>query len=365
VPGNTIGTLFRVTTFGESHGAAVGAVVDGCPAGVELRVEGIQAALDRRRPGQSEVTSERNEADTVQIMSGVFEGKTLGTPIALLAFNQDSRPEDYAHLKDIYRPSHADFTTEKKYGVRDYRGGGRSSARETWARVAAGAVAASLLKQLHGIEIIAFVSQVHSVRADVSGAGLSRADVDATAVRCPDLAAAEKMERAILEAKASGDSLGGVISCVVSGTPIGLGEPVFDKLSARLASAMMSINATKGFEYGLGFRATELKGSEHNDAFRSKGTGRVQQETNRAGGILGGMSSGELITFNVAFKPTSTIAKPQSTTDKDGNELTLEVKGRHDPCVLPRAVPIVEAMAALTLADLMLIARGTKSLLVD
>lgn len=352
---STFGRLFRVTTFGESHGPGVGAVIDGCPPGLILAEDLIQRDLDRRRPGQGALTTGRQEADRVEILSGVEGGRTLGTPIALLVRNRDQRPGDYADLAAAPRPSHADFTVEQKYGVRPASGGGRASARETVGRVAAGAVAAHWLQQNFGVEVVAWVEQVSTLGpARVDAATLARAGVDAHPTRCPDPALAPAMEQAITAAKADGDSLGGVIAGVCRGVPAGWGEPVFDKLEAMLAHALLSLPATKGFEIGSGFAGTRLRGSEHNDAFVAR-DGRLGTATNRSGGVQGGISNGEPVTFRVAFKPPATIARVQRTAGYDGAELDLTGHGRHDPCVLPRAVPIVEAMAALVLADLALI----------
>lgn len=349
MPGNTFGNLFRLTTFGESHGAAIGGIIDGCPSGLELDLDAVQLALDRRKPGQSALTTQRKESDTVQWLSGIFDGKTTGTPIGFLIVNADQNSKDYDHLAEAYRPSHADFTYEQKYGHRDFRGGGRSSARETACRVVAGAVAAQLLKA-QGVEIMAFVSQVHNVYlpVEVETDLMKRYD---SPVRCPHDETAAQMIAAIEKARDAGDSLGGVVSGLVTGVPPGWGEPVFDKLHADLAKAMVSINAVKGFEIGSGFAGTRMKGSEHNDAFYRSETGNVRTRTNFSGGIQGGISNGEDLTFRVAFKPTATLLQTQQTIDKRGNSIALEGKGRHDPCVLPRAVPIVEAMAALVLAD--------------
>jgi chorismate synthase len=355
--GNVFGRLFRLTTFGESHGAGVGCVIDGCPPRLELGEADIQRDLDRRRPGLNRLMSARQEEDRVEILSGVFEGKTLGSPIALLVRNQDARPQDYDALRDVYRPSHADFTQEAKYGIRNWRGGGRVSARETVGRVAGGAVARQLLHTECGVEIVSCVERIHSIRARVDPAALDRDAVEASLVRCPDPEAAAAMEAAILAVRTEGDSLGGVILGVVRGAPAGWGAPVFGKIEADLAAGMLSIPAVKGFEIGSGFAGTEMKGSEHNDAFRMQG-GRVRTETNRSGGVQGGITNGEDIVFRVAFKPTATIRKPQRTVTRDGQETTVDVRGRHDPCVLPRAVPIVEAMAALVLADHYLRHRG-------
>ena len=348
--GSTYGKIFNISTFGESHGKGVGVVIDGCPSGVEFDLDAIQDELDRRKPGQSRITTQRKEADTVEVLSGIFEGKTTGTPIALVIMNEDQRSKDYSHIADKYRPSHADYTYDVKYGNRDYRGGGRSSARETAARVAAGAIARKILHD-QGIAIKAYVSQVGTLKLDKSYQELdldSRYDND---VRCPDKEMAQKMFDYIDETRKKGDSIGGIITCVASGVPAGWGEPVFDKLHAELGKAMLSINAVKGFEYGSGFEGVKLYGSEHNDEFFTDGNGKVLTSTNHAGGILGGISNGQDIYFNVAFKPTATIMKDQNSIDKEGNSAIVSGKGRHDPCVLPRAVPIVEAMAALVLVD--------------
>jgi len=346
-----LGVLFRVATFGESHGGGVGVVVDGCPPRLELCAEEIQRDLDRRRPGQSRLTTPRQEADRVEILSGLFEGLTLGTPIALLVRNQDARPAAYEAMKDVYRPSHADFTTEAKYGIRNWQGGGRASARETVGRVAAGAVARKLLQSAAGIEVLGWVSQVHDVDAKVDADVVGLAEVEANPVRCPDAEAAARMEERIDAARRRGDSLGGVVTCVARGVPAGLGEPVFDKLEADLAKGMLSLPASKGFEIGSGFAGTRLTGSEHNDPFLPGAPGRPRTASNRSGGVQGGISNGEPILIRVAFKPTATIRLPQQTVDRAGNAVTLEAEGRHDPCVLPRAVPMVEAMACLVLAD--------------
>lgn len=349
--GNSFGHLFRITTWGESHGGGVGVVIDGCPPRIELSEADIQHELDRRRPGQSAIVTPRDEADRCQILSGVFEGRTLGTPISILVMNKDARPEAYAEMKSTYRPSHADFTYEAKYGIRNWQGGGRASARETIGRVAAGAIARKIMRTLnHGFELIAYVNHVYDVTATVDPAAVTTEQVETNAVRCPDAAAAEKMVKAIEKARAEGDSLGGTIACVARGVPAGLGEPVFDKLEADLAKAMLSLPASKGFEIGSGFAATRMRGSEHNDAFEIR-EGKVRTETNNSGGVQGGISNGENIFFRVAFKPTSTIARDQKTVTAAGEETTLAARGRHDPCVLPRAVPIVEAMAALVLCD--------------
>lgn len=349
--GSTFGHLFRVTTFGESHGPAVGCVIDGCPPGIPLSVEEIQADLDRRRPGQSALTTARGEADRVEVLSGVFEGATLGTPIALLVRNQDARTADYEALKHLYRPSHADRTTEQRYGRRDWRGGGRASARETVGRVAAGAVAR---KVLEGIEIVAWVDRVADVRAQVTAP--SRAEVDASPVRCPDPEASARMEARIREAKAQGDTVGGVVRAVARGVPAGLGDPVFDKLEADLARAMLSIPAAKGFESGSGFAGSRMRGSQHNDLLLPGG----RTASNRAGGIVGGISNGMPIEVAVAFKPVATLLRAQPTVDDRDRPAEIRPKGRYDPCVLPRAVPIVEAMMALVLCDHLLRLRAIR-----
>jgi len=349
--GNTFGQLFRVTTFGESHGGGVGVVIDGCPPQIEIDEAEIQTQLDRRRPGQSKITTQRREEDRCEILSGVFEGKTLGTPIALVVRNKDARPEDYAEVAKKFRPSHADFTYQAKYGIRNWQGGGRASARETIGRVAAGAIAEEVLKRIcPKIEIVAYVMQVHEIRARIEAGKVTRKDVDRNAVRCPDSAAAKMMTQLIEETRDAGDSLGGVIECVVRGAPAGLGEPVFDKLEADLAKAMLSLPATKGFEIGSGFTATRMRGSEHNDAFEMR-DGSVRTSTNFSGGIQGGISNGEEIYFRVAFKPTATIAREQKSVTASHEQTTIAARGRHDPCVLPRAVPMIEAMAALVLCD--------------
>ncbi len=349
---SSLGTLFRVSTFGESHGVGVGAVVDGCPAGLQLSAADIQTQLDRRRPGQSDLTTPREEADQVTILSGVEDGLTLGTPIGLLVHNQDQRPGDYGEMSQVPRPSHADFTYQFKYGTRASSGGGRSSARETIGRVAAGAIAEKILREEWGIEIVAWVSSIGSEQASaIDPDTVSREQVDATLSRCPDQPSAERMEKLVREVLAAKDSIGGVVSCVCRNVPAGWGEPVFDKLEALLAQAMLSLPATKGFEIGSGFAGTQLRGSQHNDPFVQKGD-RLGTVTNNAGGVLGGISSGESVLFRVAFKPVATIGQPQQTVGFDGKPVTLEAKGRHDPCVVPRAVPIVESMAALVLLDL-------------
>jgi chorismate synthase len=347
---NTFGHLFRITTFGESHGGAVGVVVDGCPAQLPLEAADIQRDLDRRRPGQSRLTTQRSENDTCQILSGTFEGKTLGTPIAMLVPNEDARSRDYSEIEQKYRPSHADYTYDAKYGFRDYRGGGRSSARETVGRVAAGAIARMLLRERAGIEVLAYVLQVKDIRATVDPSSVSLEEVEADPTRCPDELAAGRMTELILAARKSGDSVGGVVECVARGVPPGLGEPVFDRLEADLAKALLSLPASKGFEIGSGFGGTLLYGSEHNDEFYMD-AGRVRTRTNNSGGIQGGISNGEQIVLRVAFKPTATILHEQRTVTRSGEDTTLAGRGRHDPCVLPRAAPIVESMVLLVLAD--------------
>jgi chorismate synthase len=354
---STFGHLFRIITFGESHGGAVGVVVDGCPPRLELSVEEIQRDLDRRRPGQSRITSPRDEPDRAEILSGIFEARTLGSPIAILVRNTDARPNAYEAFKDVYRPSHADYTYEAKYGIRNWQGGGRASARETVGRVAAGAIARKLLATVANVEVLAYVQQVHTISAEVEPSGVTLEQVESTPVRCPDPRAAEEMIARIDAARREGDSLGGVVECVCRHVPPGLGEPVFDKLEADLAKAMLSLPAAKGFEIGSGFAGIRMKGSEHNDPFTSEDR-RVRTTSNRSGGVQGGISNGEDIVLRVAFKPTATIRKPQQTVNRAGEAVVLEAQGRHDPCVLPRAVPIVEAMACLVLADHLLRQRG-------
>ncbi len=351
MPGNSFGHIFKITTFGESHGGAVGVVVDGCPPGIEITQEEIQKELDRRKPGQSSITSPRKEEDKIHVLSGLVDGKTTGTPILLLAYNKDAKSEDYVHLKDLYRPSHADYTYIKKYGIRDWAGSGRASARETLARVAAGALAKKYLRQKAGIEIISFVEQVGDIRAEINMDAVTIQDVEANIIRCPDQKTAEQMIKLIELIRDEGDSIGGVIKGVIRNVPAGLGEPVFDKLSADLGKAMLSINAVKGFEIGSGFEGVKLKGSQHNDEFYKDESGTIRMKTNRAGGTLGGISTGEDIYFRVAFKPVATIKKEQKTINKQSEEVTLQASGRHDPCVLPRAVPIVDAMSALVIMD--------------
>lgn len=346
---NTYGKIFRITTFGESHGTAVGVVVDGCPAGLEIDPDFIQSELDRRKPGQSKITTQRQEEDKIQIVSGTFEGKTTGTPICMLVYNADARSKDYSHISDKFRPSHADYTYFEKYGLRDYRGGGRSSARETLARVAAGALAKLFLRKL-GIEITAYVSQAGPLKLKKPYQELDLSKTEENIVRCPDPEMAEKMIAFINETRKNRDTVGGVVSCVIKSCPAGLGEPVFDKLHAELGKAMLSINAVKGFEYGSGFEGVKMFGSQHNDAFYKEGE-TVKTRTNFSGGVQGGISNGEDIYFRVAFKPVATLMMDQESLNEKGKTVTVSGKGRHDPCVVPRAVPIVEAMAAVVLAD--------------
>ena len=348
--GSSFGVLFRITTFGESHGPGLGVVIDGCPPRFPLDVGQIQAELDRRRPGQSRLVTQRKEADQVEILSGVLDGQTLGTPIAMLIRNQDARSKDYEPNARAYRPSHADYTYDAKYGIRAVAGGGRASARETAGRVAAGAVAQQLLAA-RGIEIVAWVDEVAGITASVDDRTVTRAGVDINDIRCPDAAIGEKMIERVEQARKAGNSVGGVIRAVARGVPAGWGEPVFDKLDADLAKAMMSIPAVKGVEIGSGFAGTLMTGSEHNDLFERRPDGVIGTKTNRSGGIQGGISNGEAVTLRIAFKPTATIMQAQDTVDPDGNPAVLAPKGRHDPCVLPRAVPIVEAMTALVLID--------------
>jgi chorismate synthase len=350
--GNTFGQIFRVTTFGESHGGAVGCVIDGCPSKIKLSSSDIETDLKRRATGQSDITSARKEEDAVHIVSGTFQGETLGTPICMLVYNKDQKAQDYIYLKDKYRPSHADYTYDKKYGIRAWAGGGRASARETTARVMAGALAKKILKAELGIEILAFVSNVKDITSNVDLNTVTFEQIEKNITRCPDDEASNKMEELILKMKEEGNSVGGVVTCVARNVPAGLGEPVFDKLEADLAKAMLSIPATKGFEIGSGFAGTYLTGEEHNDAFYSDEKGKIRTKTNNSGGIQGGISNGENIIIKVAFKPTSTINKPQETVNTMGENIKIEnINGRHDPCVTPRAVPIVEAMMAITLVD--------------
>lgn len=348
--GSSFGQVFRVHTWGESHGAAVGCVVDGCPPGVPLTPEEVQVELDRRRPGQSRITTQRQEGDAVEILSGLFEGRTTGTPISMVVRNQDARSQDYSEIAQTYRPSHADYTYDAKYGFRDYRGGGRASFREAIGRVAGGAVAQKLLSERHGVEIVAYVLQVSDIRGQVDPDTVTRARVDTNDVRCPDAEVATRMYDAIDAARRSGDSLGGIVEVVARGVPAGLGEPVFDKLTAELAHALMSLPATRGFEVGSGFESIGMRGSTHNDPFYMS-EGKVRTRSNRSGGIQGGISNGENILLRVGFKPTATIMQEQETVSVYGEPAVLKAKGRHDPCVVPRAVPAVEAMVALVLAD--------------
>ncbi|MFL6545481.1 MAG: chorismate synthase [Verrucomicrobia bacterium] len=349
--GNTFGQLFRVTTFGESHGGGIGVVIDGCPPKIDISEADIQRELDRRRPGQSKLTTQRKEEDRCEILSGVFEGKTLGTPIALAVRNKDARPEDYSEIADKFRPSHADYTYEAKYGIRNWQGGGRASARETIGRVAAGAVAKKILERLYpNFEVVAYVTQIHDITAKIDRSTVKMKDVEKNIVRCADAAAAKRMMSLIEQVRDQGDSIGGLIECVIRGIPPGLGEPVFDKLDADLSKAMLSIPATKGFEIGSGFGATRMRGSQHNDPFEMR-AGKIRTKTNKSGGVQGGISNGEDIYFRVAFKPPATIALQQKTVTSSKQQSELAAHGRHDPCVLPRAVPIVEAMAALVLCD--------------
>ncbi|HWY80040.1 MAG TPA: chorismate synthase [Candidatus Sulfotelmatobacter sp.] len=349
--GNTFGQLFRITTFGESHGGAVGVVIDGCPPNIAITEEEIQKDLDRRKPGQSKITSPRKEQDTIHILSGIVDGRTTGTPILLLAYNQDVRSEDYLQLQNVYRPGHADYTYQTKYGIRDYKGSGRASARETLARVAAGTIAKKYLKEKLGIDFLSYVEQVGDIKTTVDFNSVTAQQIESNIVRCPDQQIAKKMIKLIEEIRDDGDSIGGVIRGVIRHVPAGLGEPVFDKLPADLAKAMISINATKGFEYGSGFEGVKMRGSQHNDSLYTNENDDIKMKTNNAGGTLGGISNGETIYFRVAFKSVSTIKKRQQTVTKEKEKIQLEASGRHDPCVLPRAVPIVDAMAALVIID--------------
>ena len=355
---NTFGNLFTVKTFGESHGAGVGGVIDGMPAGIEVDLDFIQSELDRRKPGQSNLTTARKEGDKVELLSGIFEGRTTGCPIGFLVRNTNQHSQDYENLRNVFRPSHADFTYTQKYGIRDHRGGGRSSARETISRVVAGALAKLALNQL-GITIQAYTSQVGNIALDRDYQRYDLSLTETNAVRCPDPEKAKEMEQLILEVKADGDTIGGVVTCVIKGCPAGLGEPAFGKLHASLGSAMLSINAVKGFEYGEGFAGVGQRGSEQNDLFCVDDNGKIQTRTNHSGGIQGGISNGQDIYFRVLFKPVATQLRPQPTLTTDGEEITLQARGRHDPCVLPRAVPVVEAMAAITLLDHYLINKAT------
>ncbi len=356
---NTYGTLFQISTFGESHGLAIGVVIDGCPAGLEIDEVFIQSELSRRRPGQSSIVTQRKEEDTFEILSGVFEGVSTGTPIAIVIRNQDAKSKDYSHIADKFRPSHADYTYSVKYGIRDYRGGGRSSARETAARVAAGAIAKLLLKRVANIEIQAYVSEVGKMKLEKSYQSLDLSLTESNAVRCPDTALAQEMEDYIKQIRKEGDTIGGVVSAVIQNVPVGWGEPVFDKLHAELGKAMLSINAVKGFEYGSGFEGVRMRGSEHNDIF-IKENEEVHTKSNHSGGIQGGISNGEDIYFRVAFKPVATTMREQDSLNEEGEAVKVSGKGRHDPCVVPRAVPIVEAMAALVLADFYLRNKNSK-----
>ncbi|WP_028953547.1 chorismate synthase [Synechococcus sp. CC9616] len=360
--GSSFGDLFRVSTFGESHGGGVGVIVEGCPPRLNLDLDAVQAELDRRRPGQSHITTPRKEADRVEVLSGLMDDTTLGTPIAMLVRNKDQRPGDYTQMAVAFRPSHADATYQAKYGIQARSGGGRASARETIGRVAAGAIAKQLLRKASGTEVLAWVKRIHSLEASIDPASVTAEAIESNIVRCPDPVVAEQMIERIESIGREGDSCGGVIECVVRHPAIGLGMPVFDKLEADLAKAVMSLPATKGFEIGSGFDGTLLRGSEHNDAFLPSEDGRLRTATNNSGGIQGGISNGEPIVLRVAFKPTATIRKEQQTVDSDGNATTLAAKGRHDPCVLPRAVPMVEAMVALVLADHLLKQQGQCSL---
>jgi len=346
---NTFGNIFTVTTFGESHGAGVGGVIDGFPAGIDVDLDFVQSELDRRKPGQSQITTGRKEGDVVEILSGVFEGKSTGCPIGFLVRNTNQHSNDYENVRNVYRPSHADYTYTQKYGLRDHRGGGRSSARETISRCVGGAFAKMALSQL-GISVTAYTSQVGDIAIDRDYKKFDFSEIEKNNVRCPDAAKAKEMEELILAVKADGDTIGGVITCVVKGCPIGLGEPAFSKLHAELGAAMLGINAVKGFEYGEGFDGVGMRGSEQNDIFFND-NGNINTRTNHSGGIQGGISNGQDIYFRVLFKPVATQLREQPTVDKDGNDTVLAVKGRHDPCVLPRAVPVVEAMAAMTILD--------------
>ncbi len=356
--GNSFGKLFKITTFGESHGKALGVIIEGCPAGLMLDEDKIWLEMQRRKPGQSKITTQRKEEDDIQILSGVFEGLTTGTPIGIVIPNSDQKSKDYSHIADKFRPSHADFTYFAKYGIRDYRGGGRSSARETAARVAAGAIAKQLLEH-YGVSINAYVSQVGDLTLSKNYTEMDLAKAEENIVRCPDPDTAEEMITLIDSVRKNRDTIGGIVTCVIQNTPAGIGEPVFDRLHAELGKAMLSINAVKGFEYGSGFDGVKMKGSEHNDSFVQE-DGKTKTTTNHSGGIQGGISNGEDIYFNVAFKPVATIMQDQQSVNESGEEVTVSGKGRHDPCVVPRAVPIVEAMAALVIADYILLAKSNK-----
>ncbi len=360
--GNTFGSLFRLTTFGESHGEAIGGIIDGCPAGLEIDLKFIRTELQRRKPGQSHITTQRKEDDQVKFLSGIFEGKSTGHPIGFIIENTNQKPNDYEHIKDMYRPSHADYTYQEKYGIRDYRGGGRSSARETACRVVGGAIAKLLLKH-YGISIQAYVSAVGHIRVEKTYKDLDLSKTEESIIRCPDSSTAYKMVSYIEDIRKEGDTIGGIITCIAKGVPVGLGEPVFDKLHAELGKAILSINAVKGFEYGAGFDSINHKGSELNDSFINLSGAKEEKittKTNHSGGIQGGISNGEDVYFNVAFKPVATIMQDQQSVDSNGKEVTIKGKGRHDPCVLPRAVPIVESMAALVLADFLLRNRASR-----
>lgn len=351
--GNSFGKMFKLTTFGESHGVAIGGVIDGCPAGLEIDLESVQNDLNRRRPGQSAIVTQRKEPDTVEFLSGIFEGRSTGTPIGFIIKNANQKSKDYSHIQDTYRPSHADYTYDEKYGVRDYRGGGRSSARETACRVVAGSVAKQILQK---VSFNAFVSSVGKIELQKDYSELDFSEIEKNPVRCPDPELAKEMEAYIKEVRADGDTVGGTVQCVIKNLPKGLGEPVFDKLHAELGKAMLSINAVKGFEYGSGFEGTKMRGSEHNDHFNKDGS----TQTNLSGGIQGGISNGMDIYFKVAFKPVATLMQKQQTINSKGEEVEMQGKGRHDPCVVPRAVPIVESMAALVIADFFLQNKSSK-----
>lgn len=358
---NTFGKIFRLTSFGESHGPGVGGVIDGCPAGIEVDLEFLQSELNRRRPGQSALTTPRKESDTVELLSGVFEGRTTGCPIGFLVRNENQHSNDYDNLRDVFRPSHADYTYFKKYGIRDHRGGGRSSARETISRIVGGAFAKMVLRQL-GVTVSAYTSQVGNIALDYGYEHYDLTQTESNAVRCPDAAKAEEMAALIKEVKGQGDTIGGIITGVVKGCPVGIGEPVFDKLHAQLGAAMLGINAVKGFEYGEGFAGVAARGSEQNDSFVPDGKGGITTKTNHSGGIQGGISNGQDIYFRVAFKPVATLLMDQQTVNKQGDEATVKARGRHDACVLPRAVPIVEAMAAMVILDNVLLANAQKDI---
>tara|TARA_Y100000996_G_scaffold131454_1_gene99936 strand:+ start:1842 stop:2921 length:1080 start_codon:yes stop_codon:yes gene_type:complete len=355
--GNIFGQSFKITTWGESHGDAVGVIIDGCPPGLEISIEEIQNELDRRKPGQSEISTQRKEGDRAEITSGVFEGQTLGTPISIIVWNTDAKGKDYEHMKDVFRPSHADYSYQAKYGIRNWKGGGRASARETIGRVAAGAIAQKLLKQMFDTDIRAYVSRIHNISSEEITHELTTEEIESNIVRCPDPIAADRMIDAIKSARKNGDSLGGIVNAVIYRAPVGLGEPVFDKLEADLAKGILSIPACRGFEVGSGFDGTYMTGSEHNDQFFIE-NGNIRTSTNNSGGIQGGISNGENIIISAAFKPTATIMKTQNTVDVFGNQVELQGRGRHDPCVLPRAVPIVESMVSLVLLDHALRHRG-------